>query len=192
MPAHSIARRDDAILVVVDEQERLAAAMERRDDVRSATSRLVRTAALVGVPVVVTRQYPKGLGDIDPGLAQELTEVGAGGTCVTFVDKVAFDCFGEPTFAETVARAGRRQLILVGMETHICITQTALSALREGFDVHVVSDGCCSRNAGSHDVALDRLRAAGAVITVVESAMYELVGEAGTEEFRSLLGIVKE
>jgi nicotinamidase-related amidase len=152
----------------------------------------VRTAALVGVPIVVTRQYPKGLGDTEPALAGALQAVERAGAGITRIDKVAFDCFGEAAFAETVSRSVRRQMLLVGMETHICVAQTALSAIDAGFDVHVVADACCSRDAASHDVALDRLRAAGAVVTIAESVMYELVGVAGTEEFRALLAIVKE
>ncbi|HEY5539912.1 MAG TPA: isochorismatase family protein, partial [Coriobacteriia bacterium] len=171
---------------------RLAAAMQRRGPVVAATLRLVRTAVLLGVPIVVTRQYPKGLGDIEPGLASQLALAQGDGAPITFVDKVAFDCFGETAFAETVSRSDRRQLVLAGMETHICVAQTALSALSEGFDVHVVADACCSREASNHALALERLRAAGAVVTVAESVMYELVGEAGTDEFRALLAVVKE
>jgi nicotinamidase-related amidase len=192
MSADTIARRDNAVLLIVDEQERLAVAMERREEVHSATLRLVRTATLVGVPIIVTRQYPKGLGDIHPELAEELATAQSAGAQVAFVDKLAFDCFGEPAFAEQVSRADRRQLLLCGMETHICVVQTALTALQEGFDVHVVSDACCARSAASHESALERMRAAGASVTVTESVMYELVGQAGTDEFRALLAIVKE
>lgn len=192
MPADTIARRGDAVLVIVDEQDRLAAVMDRRDAVVSASIRLVRTATLVGVPIVVTRQYPKGLGETDPALADALESARAAGASVTAIDKVAFDCFGEPAFAETLSRAGRCQIVLAGMETHICVTQTALSGLRRDFDVHVAADACCSRDAASHDLALARMRAAGAVMSTAESVMYELVGEAGTDEFRSLLAIVKE
>lgn len=192
MSALSVARRDDAILIVIDEQERLAAAMQRRERVAAATSRLVRTAALVGMPVVVTRQYPRGLGDIEPQLAAVLTSAEQDGAQVTVVDKVAFDCFGETGFVEALAHAGRRQLIVVGMESHICVVQTVLSGLREEFEVHVVGDSCCSRDAEHHELALARMRGAGAVVTTTESVMYELVGEAGTDEFRALLGIVKD
>jgi nicotinamidase-related amidase len=192
MPPNTIACRDDAVLVIIDEQERLTVAMEHLEPVLASAVRLIRTAALVGLPIVVTRQYPKGLGDVDPTLAQHVGVAQAAGAKVTLVDKVTFDCFGEPAFAETVGRSGRRQLILAGMETHICVAQTALSALREGFDVHVVGDACCSRDGASHGLALSRLRAAGAVVTATESVMYELVGQAATDEFRSLLTIVKE
>lgn len=191
MPADTVARRDDAVLVIIDEQERLTAVMESRERVVSATVRLVRTAALVGIPIVVTRQYPKGLGETEQEVERALAEAQSAGARLSRVDKVAFDCFGDPAFAETVGGGSRRQLLIAGMETHICVAQTALSALREGFDVHVVADACCSRGAESHASALDRLRSAGAVVSACESVMYELVGEAGTDEFRSLLGIVK-
>ena len=191
MPANTVARRDDAILVVVDEQERLASVMDRRESVATATSKLVRAAYLVGLPIVVTRQYPNGLGDLEEALAEGLAAAEADGADISRVDKVAFDCFREPQFAYAVTATSREQLLIAGMETHICVAQTALSAVRAGFDVHVAADACCSRDAAYHALALERLRAAGVSITTCESVMYELVGEAGTEEFRTLLGIVK-
>jgi nicotinamidase-related amidase len=186
----SIASRHEAVLLVIDEQERLTAVMPDRLGVVLAGVRLVRTAALVGVPIIVTRQYPRGLGDVEPDLAAALTTAGDV-VPVRFADKVAFDCFGEPSFVAALEATGRRQLIIAGMETHICVVQTALSALRAGYDVHVVADACCSRDAACAETALARLRAAGAVVTVSESVMYELVGEAGTDEFRALLALVK-
>jgi len=188
--ATTIARREDAVLLVIDVQERLAVAMSRREDVIGLSSKLIRTAALVGAPVVVTRQYPKGLGDVEPEL-REVAESVSSATSVQWADKVAFDCFAEPTFLSALKSTGRRQLVIAGMESHICVVQAALSALRDGLEVHVVSDACCSRDASSHDAALVRLREAGAVITTTESVLYELVGEAGTDEFRDLLRIVK-
>lgn len=187
----SIVQRDTAVLIVIDMQERLAAAMERRAAVLEAADKLVRTAALMGVPIIVTRQYPKGLGDVEAVLRSTL-EAPAEKTVVHWVDKMAFDCFEEPSFAADFAHLGRTQLVLAGMESHICVTQTALSALKGGYDVHVVADACCSRDSAPHKIALARLRAAGAAITVAESVQYELAGVAGTDEFRALLRIVKE
>lgn len=192
MPPASVACRDDAVLIVVDEQERLASAMHDREPVVAATVRLVRVAQLVGLPIVVTRQYPTGLGDLEPALRDAIAAAEAAGSRVSHVDKLAFDCFGEPVFCEALAATGRKQLLIAGMETHICITQTALSAVRAGFDAHVAADACCSRSDEHHALALDRIRAAGVVVTTCESVMYELVGLAGTDEFRALLGIVKE
>jgi nicotinamidase-related amidase len=188
----SVCRREDAVLIVVDVQQRLAAAMERRDAVAASIVRLVKTAALVGVPIIVTRQYPEGLGETDPTVSRALEAVEADGHSVSHSDKVAFDCFADSGFGQILAASGRSQLVLAGMETHICIAQTGLHALRSGLEVQVVSDGCCSRDADAHSTALDRMRAGGAVISSAESVMYELVGAAGTDEFRSLLRIVKE
>jgi nicotinamidase-related amidase len=192
MRADTIARRDDAVLVIVDEQERLTAAMDRREAVGAATVRLVRTAVLVGVPIIVTRQYPKGLGDMEPALLDALAAAESANVRVSHVDKMAFDCFREPQFASALTVTARKQLIVAGMETHICIAQTVLSAIRLGFDVHVAADACCSRDDAHHVLALQRMRKASAVITASESVMYEFVGAAGTDEFKALLGIVKD
>lgn len=191
MPATSIVDRATAVLLVIDFQERLAVAMDRRAAVLDSADKLVRVAALTGMPIVATRQYPAGLGDIEPRLRATL-DVAAQHTSVATADKVAFDCFAEPTVVESLAHTGRRQLVIAGMESHICVAQTALAALRDGFDVHVVADACCSRDDAAHDTALARLRAAGAVVTMSESVLYELVGAAGSDEFRALLKIVKE
>lgn len=187
----AVCSRSEALLVIVDVQQRLAATMARRDDVVAGAVRLVKTAQLVGVPIVVTRQYPEGLGETDPVLAEAIRQVEASGHSVQHADKVAFDCFSDSGFAQIVSASGRSQIVLAGMETHICIAQTALHALRSGLEVQVVADACCSRESTANDLALDRMRAAGAVVTGTQSVMYELVGEAGTDEFRALLQIVK-
>lgn len=183
--------RENAVLVIVDVQGRLAAAMDRRDEVLNAVTFLVAVAGIVGVPVVITRQYPTGLGDTEPVVLEALAQIEASGATVAHADKVAFDCFREPEFRSVLEGIGRRQMVLLGMETHICVTQTAVSALADGWDLHVVEDACCSRAMNAHASAMERMRAAGAVITVTESAAYELVGEAGTPQFKALLGLVK-
>lgn len=191
IPASSVLARHDAVLVVIDVQERLAAAMPRRELVLSRGRLLIRVASIVGIPVIVTRQYPRGLGDVEPALGELLSEVGETVAAPPTIDKVSFDCFAESTFCDAVAETRRRQLLLMGMETHICVSQTALAGLREGFDVHVAGDACCSRADEHHQLALARLGNAGAVLSTSESAAYELVGEAGTDEFKALLKAVK-
>ncbi|PKQ29764.1 MAG: hydrolase [Actinobacteria bacterium HGW-Actinobacteria-10] len=185
------ADRLNAVLVVIDVQARLAGVMAERDAVIQATTRLVRTFGLVGAPLVVTRQYPAGLGETVPEVEEALLELARDGTRVSGVDKMAFCAACDHDFSDALSGTGRRQVVLAGMETHICITQTALTLLVQGYQVQVVADACCSRNANDHAVALDRLRAAGVVVTTSESVMYELVGTAGTDEFKSLLRIVK-
>lgn len=191
IPAMSVVRREDATLVVIDPQERLAAAMGRRQEVAEATVKLIRVAELTGLPIVATRQYPKGLGELEPQVLAALDAARDSGTSVTICDKMAFDCFVEPSFVEAIAESKRHQLVLCGMETHICIMQTALDAMHQGYDVHVVADAVCSRRDSDYRVALERLRCGGAVVTTHESVLYELVGVAGTDEFKALLGIVK-
>jgi len=191
IPAAAVVRRDSAVLVVVDVQERLAAAMDRREQVVSRCGLLARVAGIVGVPIVVTRQYPNGLGDTEAPLIAALEAVRADGASVQGVDKVSFDCFAEPTFCDAVTGTGRGQLVLAGMETHICIAQTALAGLAESYDVHVAADACCTRAPEHHEYALMRLAHAGAVVSTAESVAYELVGSAGTDEFRALLQVVK-
>ena len=114
------------------------------------------------------------------------------GATVVGVDKTAFCACAELEFIETLGAWNRPQVVLAGMETHICITQTALELACRGYAVHVVADACCSRDRLMHDVSLDRLRAAGLTVTTSESVMYEIVGQAGTDEFRALLRIVKD
>lgn len=185
----TVADRSRAVLVVVDIQERLAAAMERREQVNARTSLLVRAARIVGVPVVVTRQYPRGLGDLEPAILEVLSEDDSWTEAMH--DKMTFDCFGECGFSDAIRDSERDQVILAGMETHICVTQTALAALARGLEVHVAADACCSREQENHDIALARLAHAGAVVTSSESVAYELVGCAGTGEFKALLAAVK-
>jgi nicotinamidase-related amidase len=176
--------RHDAVLVIVDVQERLAATMPRRDSVTRTSALLADVAFELGIPVLVTRQYPAGLGDV-------VAELAAAADRATVIDKTAFDCMREPTFVAALAATGRRQVVLAGMETHICVTQTALSLAWAGYDVHVAADAACSRRDDDRSVALDRLRAAGVTVTCSESVIYEALEEANTAEFRTVLALVK-
>jgi nicotinamidase-related amidase len=187
----ALVRRDDLVVVVIDIQERLSAVMTHRQRVVSAAVKMARTAALVGAPVIATRQYPEGLGSTDDGVEQALVALAEAGGRVITVDKTAFCCSAEEEFREALAATGRRQVVLSGMETHICVAQTAIDLTTRGFEVQVAADACCSRDDDMHHVALARLRHAGVVVTTSESVMYEAIGRAATDEFRELLAIVK-
>jgi nicotinamidase-related amidase len=192
VPVHpDLIDRDQLVLVVIDIQERLAATMPDRDRVLARVPQLVRVAGLVAAPIVVTRQYPKGLGESEGVIVHVLAEAESAGVAVTHVDKTAFCACGEPAFLSALEATGRDQIVIVGMETHICITQTALDLIGRGYRVQVVADAVCSLDPVNHAVALDRMRAAGVVITATQSVMYEAVGIAATDEFRAMLEIVK-
>jgi nicotinamidase-related amidase len=198
MPEHSEHRHpslvtgEELVVVCVDVQHKLAAVMPRRDEVVAAASRLIRAAAAIGAPILVTRQYPRGLGDTVPGIGRALEAAEETGSMVTTVDKVAFDCTLEPAFMTALLGMGCTHVVLVGMETHICVTQTAMSLAAAGLTPHVAADAVCSRRDADRDVALARMRAAGVDVLTVESAVYEALGRAGTDEFRAVLAVIKE
>lgn len=192
MPATPhLVSRDEAVLVVIDIQERLASAMPRRDSVVAAASRLVRTAALLRWPVIVTLQNPQGLGGLVPELESLFDDPAISSAEVTSVGKTAFCACRETAFAAALEASGKRQVVVCGMEAHICIAQTALALLAAGHEVFVPADACCSIDETDAEVAFDRLRAAGVEVTTSQAVMYEAVGEAGTGDFRALLRIVK-
>lgn len=179
-----VVRCDEVALVVVDVQERLAGVMPRRDEVVASAAMLARAAVVLGIPVIITRQYPQGLGETVTELAEAVPDA-------VVVDKVDFSCPAEPAFRDALERTGRRQVVLAGMETHICVTQTALALLAADYEVYVVADATCSRRDRDHAGALERLRAEGVVVTASESVIYEALGRAGTPAFRQVLEIVK-
>jgi len=171
--------RESAVLLVIDIQERLAVAMAEREKVVANAGHLIAAAKLLGVPVVHTEQYPKGLGPTVPELRAALEPAAP-------VEKLTFDCCGEPTFAPALDAAGRSTVIVCGMETHICVLQTVLGLLARGVTVHVAADAVCSRNPENARTALELLRDAGAVITCTETVMFQLLVRAGTPEFKAI------
>lgn len=175
----------ESVLVVIDMQERLAAAMPDGDEAAAVAALLIRSAHALEMPVIVTRQYPHGLGETVPAVTEALGEHEP-------VDKITFDCTAEPAFVSRLERSGRKTVVIAGMETHICVAQTALSLARMGRSVHVVADGVCSRRHRDRDVALARMRAAGIVVSTAESVIYEALSRADTPVFREVLRLIKE
>ena len=171
--------RDDTVLLVVDIQERLAVVMAERERVVANTGHLIAAAKLLGVPVLLTEQYPKGLGPTVPELRSALDPAPA-------IVKMTFDCCGEPAFAPALEQTGRSTVIVCGMEAHICVLQTVLGLLATGMNVHVVADAVCSRNPENARTALELQRDAGAVVTCTETVLFQLLGRAGTPEFKAI------
>jgi nicotinamidase-related amidase len=180
-PAGQLLRREDAVLAVIDVQERLLPHVVGGDGLVSSIVKLLRFARIVGLPVIATEQLK--LGATVGAIRDELPAVAP-------IGKTEFGCFGCEGFAEALAAFERSALILTGIEAHICIAQTALQALPT-YAVHVVSDAVSSRTAHDRDIALERMRQAGAVVTSAEMLMYELLVRAGTDEFRKVLELVK-
>lgn len=173
-----------SLLLIVDVQERLAPAVEDGDRAIDRCAVLMQGAAAMGVPVVVSEQYPKGLG---PTVAPLRDHAPAD----AIFDKVHFSCAADPDLAAAIADAGRQQVVIAGMEAHVCVLQTALGLAAEGYDVFVVADAVASRRAESVALALDRLRAAGVTVCNAEMVLFEWMHTAGTPEFRTVSRLIR-
>jgi nicotinamidase-related amidase len=167
-------------LVVIDVQEGFRKAVPSFDQVARATAALVKGAKAMGIPIVLTEQYPKGLGKTAPEIADQLPHG------LAPIEKVTFSA----PEAEGFDLAGRDQALVCGIEAHVCVNQTTLDLLDEGVEVHVVRDAVGSRFDENRDVGLAKAERAGAVITSVETALFELVGGAGTDEFKQVQSVV--
>jgi nicotinamidase-related amidase len=179
-----ILKRDDALLVIVDIQERLAVAMTEKERVVTNTLHLVESAKLLGVPILITEQYSKGLGPTLPEVRNAVQSYAP-------IEKITFSCCGEKFFMEAVQETEKKQIILVGMETHVCVLQTCIDLLQNGYFVHVVSDAICSRTKQNYKTAIEYMRDAGAVITCTETVLFQLQVKAGTEEFKAISKRIK-
>ena len=177
-------RRDEAVLLVIDEQERLLPNVFEEDRVRRSTIAVVEAAKILGVPLVVTEQYPKGIGNTAADVMEAVGET-------EVIEKMTFSTFGEPAFVEALEALGRKTLIVVGIESHVCVTQSVLDALTAGYEVHVVSDAVSSRTEANWQIGLNRMRQAGATISSTEMALFELLRVAGTPEFKDVLKLIK-
>jgi nicotinamidase-related amidase len=172
-------------LVMIDMQNRLSAVMPT-DPVQAVikhSSILVQTAAMLGVPTLITEQYPKGLG-------HTLAELTALMPNVNPIEKTTFSCLAEPKFARQLTR-DRSQIVLLGMEAHICILQTALDLVAAGKQVFVVEDAVISRNPAHKMNALTRMREAGCIITNTESVVFEWLGKAEGDTFKAVSKLIR-
>jgi len=185
-----VARRplesDQCALVVVDIQEKLLPPIFQKEQLVRNAQLLIRAAAVLQVPAIVSTQYAKGLGATVPEIASLLPETEA-------IDKDRFSCFGSDAFCNLLKRlpGNRSTLLLCGMESHICVAQTALAALRESYLVHVASDAVSSRTEWNWKIGLERMRAAGAVISSTEMMIYELMCSSSSPAFKEMLPHLK-
>jgi nicotinamidase-related amidase len=173
-------------LVVIDIQEKLLPPIFQKEQLVRNAQLLIRAAGILKIPALISTQYAKGLGGTVPQITSLLPETEA-------IDKTLFSCFGSDLFCSVIKRlpGQRNTLLLCGMESHICVTQTALGALREGYLVHVASDAVGSRTEWNWKIGLDRMRSAGAVISSTEMMIYELMRSSSSAAFKELLPQLK-
>jgi nicotinamidase-related amidase len=173
-------------LIVIDIQEKLLPPIFRKEQLVRNAQLLIRLAGILKIPTLMSTQYSKGLGNTVPEIASLLPDIQP-------LEKVVFSCFGSDVFCSALKRlpGNRNTVLLCGMETHICVAQTALAALREGYLVHVAADAVSSRTELNWQIGLDRMRAAGAVVSSTEMIIYEALGSSGTNEFKDMLKHLK-
>jgi nicotinamidase-related amidase len=177
--------RDSAVLLVIDVQEKLCKAMDS-EVLRQLTgnvSTLLEAAKEMQIPVLVTEQYTRGLGETLPEIREKIP--------VPAVEKMSFSCCGDEAFMNRLKDLGRKQVIVTGMESHVCVLQTVLELLAQGYHVHVVTDAVMSRKKKNWKLGLNMAASAGAVITSTEAALFQLLKVAGTEEFKKLSKLVR-
>ncbi len=185
-----IARRpleaEQCALIVIDIQEKLLPPIFEKEQLIRNAQLLIHLARILNLPTLVNTQYTKGLGTIVPEIASVLPHQ-------DYMDKVQFNCFGGDQFCAAMKKlpSTRNTLLLCGMETHICVMQTALSALNKGYLVHVAADAVSSRTEMNWKIGLDRIKSAGAVISSTEMIIYELLRASGTPEFKEMLRYLK-
>jgi len=175
---------DDTVLLVIDIQGNLAQLMDDKERLFDNAARLIRGARALGVPIVWAEQNPKGLGDTVPQVADALAGLEP-------VPKMSFSCCGEPRIMKEIEGAGRKNALLAGIETHVCVYQTAMDLLARGYEVYIVADAVSSRASHNKEIALRRLVEEGARLNSVEMALFEMMATAEHEKFREMVKIVK-
>lgn len=178
--------RDKAVLVVIDVQEKLCLAMDHKvlHRVTKNIAILLEAAAELQLPVLVTEQYVKGLGATLPELKEKAGEVPT-------YEKMAFSCCGSDEFVQKLRSFGRSQVVITGMETHVCVLQTVIELREAGFEVHLVKDAVMSRSKQNWQTAVEAMVLTGAVPTSSESVLFQLLKVAGSDEFRKLSKLVR-
>jgi len=176
---------DDTLLLLIDFQGKLFRMVQEPARVVARTAIVLQAAERLGLPLLLTEHYPRGLGATDPEVRALLPRYEP-------LTKTVFSCCGAPDFVAAVAAAQRRQVLVAGIETHICVSQTVHDLLARGYDVHVAADCVSARGAADHRVALERMARAGALLTTAEAAAYELFYRADTPVFKEFVAWLKE
>jgi nicotinamidase-related amidase len=178
-----IPERDEVAFLLIDIQEKFLPVIHNIEAVIDNANKLVSGASILKIPLIVTEQYPKGLGrTVDRINLSEGQEI---------IEKISFDCFGCDKFNEKLMELTAKSLVIFGIEAHVCVLKTSLEAAARGYEVHVVADAVSSRTEENKLLALERLRQSGVFIVSTEMILFQLMHEAGTDEFRAISRLVK-
>jgi nicotinamidase-related amidase len=175
---------DQTALLVIDVQGKLATLMHEKEMLFLNLKRLIQGAQLLGLPILLTEQYPQGLGETSPEIKSLLPNLQP-------ITKMSFSCCGASAFNDELSRLGRKQLLVAGIESHICVYQTVADLLRSGYEVEVVADAVSSRTPENRELGLSRMKDLGATLTSTEMSLFELLRVAGTPVFKEISKLVK-
>ncbi|MBN1903834.1 MAG: hydrolase [Deltaproteobacteria bacterium] len=174
----------NTILAVIDIQGNLALAMHDKESLFKATGQLIKGIKCLEIPMILTEQNPKGLGPTIPEIRELIPDLIA-------IPKISFSCCNEKTFMEEVKKINKRQILISGIESHICIYQSTINLLDMGYEVHIVTDAVASRDPKNRELALRKMERMGATMTCVEMALFELMRTAEHPRFRDIVKIIK-
>ncbi|HNY54195.1 MAG TPA: hydrolase [Chitinophagales bacterium] len=174
-------KKEDCLLLVIDIQERLIPVIHQHEEVIHNANILLKGMEILGVPVIVTEQYPKGLGNT----CKEILL----GEDAKVMEKITFSCLANDYIKESVQ--SKKQIIICGVEAHICVLKTALDLLDEGYQVHLITDAVSSRKKENKQVAIERMKQSGVFISSTEMILFQLLDKAGTDEFKLISKLIK-
>lgn len=180
----NVLNRDDAVLFIIDVQEGFRKVLQDFDQLAKGISILIEGMKVLDVPIVVTEQYPRGLGKTVEELSQLLGEH-------QYFEKNCFSSAAIPELLSWLKHSGKHQVILCGIETHVCVNQTAHDLLHHGYSVHLITDAVASRVASNKAVGIEKIVNSGGIVSSVEMALFEMLVEAGTDKFKAIAKLVK-
>jgi nicotinamidase-related amidase len=180
----TILRREETALLIIDIQEKIFRVMLNSEMIILNTIKLIEGFRILGSEIFVTEQYPKGLGETEIRVKESLQGIQP-------IQKMSFSCLGAGELFSTLKEKNIKQVALTGIESHVCVQQTALDLIANGFQVSLAADACSSRKEMDYKTALSRMRHAGVIVTTTESILFELLNVCGTEEFKLISKIVK-
>jgi len=177
--------RDETALIIIDVQEKLFERVEDGDRIADSICKLIRFANILGIPIILTEQYPEGLGPTIHRIRELIPNVKP-------IEKIEFSCMASREFRRRLSEINVKNLVLTGIEAHICVAQTAIEAITSGYKVYVVYDAISSRHRDDKAIAIERMKQHGVYMVTSEMLMYEVLRRAGTPEFKEILKLVRE
>lgn len=180
----TILREEETALLIIDIQEKIFRVMLRPEILIQNAIKLIEGFKILGLPIFLTEQYPKGLGETENRIKESLKDI------VT-IQKLSFSCLGAGDLFEVLQKRIIKQVVVAGIESHVCVQQTSLDLIANGFQVSLAADACSSRKEMDYNTALSRMRYAGVIVTTTEAILFELLNVSGTDEFKQISKIIK-